>query len=193
MDWWQLILALLVIAGYVIKHIVSLQQEQQRTPTLRERVKDVPRPVPAAKSDEEIDDDRTELDRRIEDAKQRRREQEDMKPASSPLPRQSIPMPAPPIIVRPLPRSQPPPVAVPRPPEIVKVAPVALPASARASSEMPRPAVVVAKPIPLAALLARDLLRNRESRAAAVLLREILDPPMSRRRYRSFSARSRCS
>jgi hypothetical protein len=177
MEWWQLVFALVVIAAYVIKHIVAVQQEQQRP---RERPASAP-PV-VAKSDEEMASEKTELDRRFEEAVERRRDLED-RPISSPLPRRSsIPMPAP-TVVKPAPRYQAP---ARRRPEAVKPVVAAAP-------PMPVPTVVekIALVVPVHALPRQaspaagqvlELLKDRRNLAAAVVLREVLDRPLSRRR-----------
>jgi hypothetical protein len=176
MEWWQLVFALIVIAAYVLKHIVAVQQEQQRP-----RERPVSAPPVVAKSDAEVASERTELDRRIEDAGERRRDVEDG-PISSPLPRRSsIPMPAP-TVAKPAPRYQPP---ARRRAEAVKPVVTAPPPPALALVEKIAPLVPVqalARQASPAARQVLELLKDRRNLAAAVVLREVLDRPLSRRR-----------
>src|SRR5260370_20517444 len=95
MEWPQLIVALVLIAGYVLKHILSTQQEaaaQREQAALKPEAQ----PADAAKTDEDVARERTALDRRIEEAVQRRREREETggeeKPAPVPTVKPYIPM-----------------------------------------------------------------------------------------------------
>jgi hypothetical protein len=193
MEWWQLVIALIVITAYVVKHIVGAQQEQQQA---RERLRDqAPKPVVATQSDEDVARDRTALDRRIEEAIERRRDM-DERPASSPLPKRAIPMPAPPVVLYPpVPRYQPsasPVIATPpvkRPTPVKPAIPVVAPAPAtHTATPTEAPAVVRAlastKHVSPTLKQVLDLLKSRQSIATAVVLREILDRPMSQRRRR---------
>jgi hypothetical protein len=134
MEWHHLIIALIVIAGYVIKHIVSTQQEaaaqrerevaardkvggtlmtaQQEAAVKRERLTGGSQPVVDASSDNEVASARTAQDRRIEEAVERRREREETGEEEKPvvvtrIPRH-IPMTLPNVVVGPVPRYQPP-------------------------------------------------------------------------------------
>jgi hypothetical protein len=128
MEWHHLIIALIVIAGYVIKHIVSTQQEaaDQRakdtaarekiggTPMAaqRERRNGGPQPAVAANDDDAVARARTAMDRRVEEAVERRRGREETGEAENTvvvarIPRH-IPMTLPNIVVATVPRYQPP-------------------------------------------------------------------------------------
>jgi len=212
MDWWQLVVLLAVIAGYIIKQIMAAQQEAAAQ---RERLQAVARP-PVAKDDQEVARERTDLDRRIGDAVERRRE-DTARPATV---RRQIPMPAPPVVVvkpRPVPRYQPPPAADERAlpevvvpprselPRVVKSVPARPPASIPlppVPPEAPQFAAMLAKTALAAAATAPavspsavkktsaavrqalELIKNRQSLAAAFVLREVLDRPLSKRRWR---------
>jgi hypothetical protein len=129
MEWHHLIIALIVIAGYVIKHIVSTQQEaaEQRakdaaarekiggTPLAaqRERRSGGPAQAVAANDDEEVARARTAMDRRVEEAVELRRGREEKGEAENTvvvarIPRH-IPMTLPTVVVATVPRYQPPP------------------------------------------------------------------------------------
>jgi hypothetical protein len=197
---WKLIFALIVIVAYVIKHILSMQQENQ-PPVQGERVKPPPLPVQTAPSDEEVAQQRTELDRRIEEAVESGREVDEVRsvrrrptPTAMPIP---MPMPMPPVVKRPVPRYQPPapprkrpvpelgrklpPVPPPPPPAPTVVAepmPSTRAGKAIAITATPAPA----KPATPVAHQLRELLKDRQTLRAALVLREILDRPLSRRR-----------
>jgi hypothetical protein len=169
-DWIQFIIPLALAVLYVIGHIVNSYQEQAR--------QKAPQREPTV-SDEERERRGRELQRRIEAAKRRRRELEeeaqrkaedvpyaeveakpvvlvDPRPA---LPRARKPAPAPPVVVPVVfPIHEPAPTP---PPPVVRVAP------AQATSTAARQVV--------------EMLRDRKSLAAAFVLREILDAPVSRR------------
>ena len=185
MEWWQLVFALILIAAYVIKHIVAVQQETQQT---RPPAPSAPKSVVMTSSDEDVARERTELDRRLEEAIERRRDMEES-PISSRLPQRSIPMPAPPV-VRPVPRYQPP-VAVPRPAPVKPTIPVVVAAPPVPGPKQMPPialgvaATVTARPVSPAVRQVLDLLKSGQSLAAAVVLREILDRPVSQRRRRT--------
>jgi hypothetical protein len=216
MEWWQLVALLFVIAGYVLKHILQAQQEEKNV-VRRDWVADARKAAEADRTDEDVARERTELDRRIEEARERRRDMDEAEPTAAPLPRRSIPMPVPTVSVRPVPRYQPrseertvpedlrpvprverprverprveqPPAVRPVPaPAIPVVIPVPAPAFAAPSliEALPAagaPTVSTRTPVSPAVSLVLDLLRNRQSLAAAVVLREILDRPVSRRR-----------
>src|ERR1700722_17329345 len=196
MDWWQLVIALFVITVYVVKHILAAQQEQPKARGQRQWVKEAVKTAEPSKSDEDVARDRTELDRRIEEVQERRRDLEGAKPTASPMPRRSIPM-AVPTVISP-PRYQPrtderSPPAAPKPRGLRTAPPrLAIPTVQR----VPTPAVLAAGTLPsLAAGLAErpvspavrqvlELLNSRDNLAVAVILREILDRPMSLRRRR---------
>jgi hypothetical protein len=193
MEWWQLVFALIIIAAYVVKHILSLQQERQATEQ-RELGKDIPQRVEVAPTDEELTHQRTELDRRIEEVVELRTEIEETRPVRT----RSIPMPMPkpPLVKRPVPRYEPQVPSQQRP----------LPALIRRVPSAPTPApVVVAVPTPAApidrkvlavalpppakaenpiARQLRELLKDRQTLAAAFVLREIFDRPVCGRRRR---------
>ncbi len=197
MDWWQLIIALVFITIYVVKHILSVQQEQTAQPKARaqrEWAKEATKPAEVRTSDEDVAQDRSELDRRIEEAQERRRDLDEPRPMSLPVPRRSIPMPT---VIAP-PRYQPrtdersmpePPrprglrTAPPRP-VIPVVLPVPPPAASVASTLPPLAAVIAQRPVSPAVRQVLQLLNSRDNLAVAVILREILDRPMSRRRRR---------
>jgi hypothetical protein len=174
-EWWQLVFVLIVVAAYVIRHIVAAQQEEQAA---RGRSARPLQPV-VTKSDEEQARAKTELDRRIDEALERRREP-DERPIALPLPRRAIPMPVP-TEMKPLPRSRPP-----RPAPVKPSPPVAAPPPARTVAAVVEKVTVLveapAMPITPAVRTVIDLLRDRRNLAAAVVLREILDRPLSRRR-----------
>jgi hypothetical protein len=193
MDWWQLIIALFVITAYVVKQILAAQQGQPNPPAQREWVKDALKKAPATKSDEEVERDRTELDRRIEAAQERRRQVDEPPPVASPMPRRSIPMPAPPVIATPVPRYQPVLNEVPRPPRVIRTPPPVAPVIPTPAPPAPSrtvepavilPAVIPAKPVAPAIRQMLELLKNRETMATAIALREVLDRPLSKRRRR---------
>jgi hypothetical protein len=159
MEWWQLIFALFVIAAYVIKHIVAAQQEAAAQ---RERLRAPAAPV-VEKSDEDVARERTALDRRIEEAMERRREKDGEEAIVSTLPRRQIPMPVPAVKAPPPPRYRPRPRAddegpseVSSPaitplPRVVRPAPVAKPSAiplVRVSPEAPKLAAMIAAAAP---------------------------------------------
>jgi hypothetical protein len=212
MDWWQLVVLLAVVAGYIIKHIIAAQQDAAAAQ------RDHARSLPAAvipKEDRELAEEKTDLDRRIEEAAERRREEEPSPIAS----RRHIPMPAPSAVVvkpRRVPRYMPPSASEERAlPEVVVPARsewprVVTPLSAKPPASIPLPAIAPEAP-KLAAMMAKsdppapvvvpmlapvtttkktsaavkqalELIKNRQSLAAAFMLREVLDRPVSKRR-----------
>ena len=213
MDWWQLVVLLAVVAGYIIKHIIAAQQDAAAAQ------RDHARSLPAAvipKEDRELAEEKTDLDRRIEEVAERRREEEPSPIAS----RRHIPMPAPSAVVvkpRRVPRYMPPSageeralpevVVPPRSelPRVVKPVPAKPPASIPLPAIAPEPpklAAMMAKSAPPAPTVmptvvpvaaqkassaikkARELTKDRQSLAAAYMLREVLDRPLSKRRRR---------
>jgi hypothetical protein len=207
MDWWQLGFLLLVIVAYIFKHILAAQQEAAAE---REKVQGPPEPAAVAKTDAEVAGERTELDRRIEQAVERRRETEtSVRPVVVAAPKPRLPMPAPVVIAPPVPRYQPPPgddhgpfevVKPPRSelPRVVRPAPPK-PPPAKSPLVMPAPtspkpaaprlvvpevATVAGNPVSPAVRQVLDLLKNRQTLATAFVLREILDRPVSQRRRR---------
>jgi hypothetical protein len=208
---------LIVIAGYVIKHIVSTQQEAAAQQE-RETLKAGPQPVLTAKSDDEVSNERTALDRRIEDAAERRREREQTDDEGRPAPvKRQIPMAVTTVVVAPVPRYQPPAYdrstpevrRIPRSelPRVVRPAPEKPAAALQATPVRPRskanvPAVPetaqivlsLATPsrtsrVPPAVREALDLLKNPQALAVAFVLREILDRPVALRQSRFQSSR----
>src|SRR5258708_6873236 len=110
MEWPQLIVALVLIAGYVIKHIISAQQEAAAQQE-REKLRAAPQPAVTATSDDAAASERITLDRRIEEAVERRRERDETGEEARPSPvtvARHIPMAVPSVVVVPVPRYQPP-------------------------------------------------------------------------------------
>lgn len=175
MEWPQLIIALVVVAAYVIKHILSAQQEAAAQ---RERglVKNPPKPAVVTKTDEEVAGARTELDRRIEEAIERRRDLESGAPPVVTTVKKHIPMPVP-RYQSPAAPAPPPPVAAPA----VRPAPVAAPPPPPVVLPVGAPPVRVLAP---AARRALGLLRDRDALATAFVLQEVLGRPLSLRRRR---------
>jgi translation initiation factor IF-2 len=190
MEWWQLIIALIAIAGYVVLHIYMAWQQEQRAAAERDRAEGKLPPVEAARRDEDDAQAKSELDRRIEEAieRQRRREASPEAPAvARPVAKGAIPMALPPVVkvpryepVRAEPRIVPTTSKVPRPekPRAVKPAPARGPAAAETT---PTP-VATARPQAPAMRQVLDLLKDRQNIAAAVVLHEVLGAPKSRRR-----------
>jgi hypothetical protein len=209
MDWPHLIIALVVIVAYVIKHIVATQQESaaQRD---RENQKAGPKPTVAGATDDEVARERTALDRRIETAAERRREREETsveeKPVAAPALKRYIPMSVPTVAIAPaVPRYQPPvradDSALPAPrselPRVVRPAPAiaavkkvpvvapagrSKPAVAETPSVSQLPPPAAAKPVAPAVRQALALLKDGRTLTAAFVLKEILDRPVSMRR-----------
>jgi hypothetical protein len=147
MDWWQLVVLLFVIAGYVVKHILAAQQEQQKAPK-RDWVREAQeKAAEAARSDDDVATEKTELDRRIEEAMDRRRGMDEAEPTAAPQRRQSIPMPVPTVIVKPVPRYEP--RSEDRPfPEMPRPAPRS-PRPTIVRPVPPTPAIPVVIPVPV--------------------------------------------
>jgi hypothetical protein len=217
MEWHHLIIPLVVVVGWVIKQIVSAQQEAAAQQE-REKVRAGPQPVATAMSDDEVSSERTALDRRIEDAAERRREREQTDDEGIPAPvKRHIPMSVPTLVVAPVPRYQPPAYdrstpevrRIPRSelPRVVQPAPAKPAAAPPATPVRPRskanvPAVPetaqvvlsLATPgrtsrVPPAVREALDLLKNPQALATAFVLREILDRPVALRQSRFQSSR----
>jgi hypothetical protein len=200
MDWWWLIAALGLVAFHVIKQILAAQQEAAAQ---RERLATPAPPLLASRTDEDVAKEKTELDRRIEEAVERREPRVERITV-----KRSLPMPAPPI-VRPAPRYVPPatddsprmaeatrPARSPLPRRELPRPPSAIPVQVPAP-EAPKLAAMMAPPAPPAVFVPAspetrspalkqtiEMLKERRSLAAAVILREILDRPLSRRRRR---------
>ena len=85
MDWWHLIVLLAVVAGYIIKQIVASQQE-----AAAEQNRLMAQSPVRQKDDAEVAREKTDLDRRIEEATERQRDQE-----ARVRVQRHIPMPAP--------------------------------------------------------------------------------------------------
>jgi len=209
MDWWHLIVLLAVVAGYIIKQIVASQQEAAAE---QNRLQMAQSPV-RQKDDAEVAREKTDLDRRIEEATERQRDQE-----ARVRVQRHIPMPAPVVRPRPVPRYQPPPAAEERAlPEVVAAQRSELPRSGKSAPTKPQAAIPLPPVVPeaqqLAAMFAKaapaaplpmpaaapaavkkpsaavvrqalELIKNRQSLAAAFILREVLDRPLSKRRRR---------
>ena len=160
---WILLLVLLATVGYVIvmarasRPAASRPESPPATePTdLDRRGEDAERPSFLERAVTEVLT--TELQRRLDGARRQRELEEARPPAVTAAPPPAIPRYTPPAPVVP---------AAPVPP--------ALPVAA---------ALVLPPPQP-AARLAVDLLRDRRAMVTAFVLREILDPPVSRRRRR---------
>lgn len=210
MEWHHLIIPLVVVVGWVIKQIVSTQQEAAAQ---QERAKLMagPQPIATAKSDDEVSNERTALDRRIEDAAERKRAREQTDDEGRPAPlKQHIPMSVPAVVavpryqppaydrstpeVRRIPRSELPRVVRPAP-EKPAATPPATPARPRSKANVPavpetaQVVLSLATPtrtsrVPPAVREALDLLRDRQALATAFVLREILDRPVALRRRR---------
>jgi hypothetical protein len=190
MDWPQLLIALVVIAVYLLKHILSGQQETLvRRDAPRESEPPAPPVLTAEQSDVEMAQRETEMDGRLGEYRKRRKEMEAGRPPSEP-----------PVVVvpRPVPRYEPgaPPAPEarrpprPEPPRVERKLPRRQDAIPVATPVAPPPADVllqasVARPAPRAVRKVVELLRDRDTLAAAFLLKEILDRPLSQRRQRS--------
>ena len=181
MDWLQYVIPLIVVVVYVVSHIVSAYQEQQRQQEEAERRRRGTEQPSVASSDEETEGRRLDLDRRTEEARGLREElvrAEEARPRAEEAPPVSryasedevaarVPPPATKVHWRaPKPVVMPviPPVPAPPPPVVIPVA-----------------AVVAGRPTSPVARQVVAFLRDRNSLAAALLLKEVLDPPLSRR------------
>jgi len=199
MDWWHLIVLLAVVAGYIIKQIVASQQE-----AAAEQNRLMAQSPVRQKDDAEVAREKTDLDRRIEEATERQRDQE-----ARVRVQRHIPMPAPVVRPRLVPRYQPPPAAEERAlPEVVAAQRSELPRSGKSAPTKPQAAIPLPPVVPeaqqLAAMFAKaapaaplpmpaaapaavkkpsaavvrqalELIKNRQSLAAAFILREVLD------------------
>ena len=170
-DWLQFIIPLALAVLYLLGHIVSSYQEQAR----QQQPRPPARPAPPS-DDAERERRARELQRRIDEARQRRRELEEAAPRNAGEKSSPFGPPEVPAVVlvqrRPVP---PPPVRAPEPPPVVVPPPPVPVAPIRTVAPLP------AAPVGASTRQVVALLRDRNSLAAAWLLKEILDRPVSRR------------
>jgi hypothetical protein len=167
MDWVHVVIPLIAMAVYLISHVVSTRQDELR----RQQTKARRPPALPERSDLQEGNrqrERSTLDARIEEAR-RRRETQETAPVVKPPPLPQVV-----ILPRPLPTLAPPAAQPPRPTE---------PPRARPPVPDARPAVTASTPGEAAQVMLR-LLRDRRSLAAALLLHEVLGPPVARRSRR---------
>jgi hypothetical protein len=171
MDWVKWVIPLIAVTVYLLSHLLSLRQE-----TLRRQQAQRPLP-PVPLTDEEVAHERersgqrevdahaqgrhNELEQRREDARGRR-ESLDAPPPRRPLPAKAR-----------LPAAPPAPRRVPQPPP--------LPKQPLITRQVEAPAKVEKQVAVLAAATVRVVLRDRNAVAAAIVLNEVLGPPVALR------------
>jgi hypothetical protein len=212
MDWWQLIPLLVVVAAYIIKQIMAAQQEAAAQRDRRQVFQTPPRPKDDAEvAGERAESDRRleEASERTGDEQRSRTTPKRHIPMPNPqvvvvkprrVPRYEPPSRAEeralPEVVSP-PRSELPRVVKPlpaKPPASIPLPPVA-PEAAQLAAMMAKNSLPTAPLVPVitnvtvkkqspAARTALEMLKNRQNIAAAFVLREVLDRPLSKRRRR---------
>jgi hypothetical protein len=176
MRWLEAVIPLLAVAVYLISHLISNRQEAAQ----REQPKRRPASPPAPEMREEgsLHRDRGELDQRIEEARRRRESQDETTPvrraqlvSATPMePRRRLQG----GLARPTPRRKAPKVEV----EAVVIVPapirqVAVPIALKAPPPAPSPAQQLL-----------TMLKTPSALATAMLLQEVLGPPVCRRQRR---------
>lgn len=195
MDWVKWAIPLVVVGVYIVSQLAAQLRDAKRRPNRNlppTRPDDSPSTPPRPRAQRPS----PEMDRFLEEV--RRRQQP---PPAQPRPVQERPRPQPsprPVVLAPASTSAPARPVVrtsPRPPnrkipEAVPAAIATLPTQTLPVISAPPPppptrvSVSADKPASAAVYQVLDLLRDRQSLATAVLLREILDPPLCRRGWR---------
>lgn len=179
MDWQAWIIPVIAVGVYIVSQLMS--REANKRPAARP-TPPPPRPPeePAAKPGQRPARVSTEMDRFLEEVRRRQKPppkpREADQPQPSPRPAATIPVRIPEPVRT---RVSKPAEVIPRAIPVLKAVP--LPAAPELSAP-PQPAVVAMpppRPATKAVLQVRELLKNPQGLAAALVLREILDKPVS--------------
>jgi len=191
MDWVKIAIPLIAVAVWILSNLANQQKETRKPPRVpfpppRPRVPDKPLP-PEARPRENVDRYREEMDRK------REKKPTMATPLTKPRPRrvEAVPKP-PPLVLRPVPA--PTSRGASNNPQAQTATnvylPVPVPVVVEVVAKVGEAARPIARPAPVAIQNLLELLKKRDSLSTAVLLREVLDVPVSKRR-RPSSGRPR--